>query len=109
MAAMIIAALALALGQVPPPEFEQQVRADMVTRLVDAESARYIFPEVRNDALYCFWLNARNRNGGYVGYMPVQVRRTAEGGLDYQIASPFDYTATLYSRECARAGYLPPS
>ena len=103
------AALALVLGQVPPPEFEQRVRADMRTQLVDSESARYVFPEVRDDVLYCFWVNARNRSGGYVGYMPVQVRATPEGGLAYEIASPFDYTANLYSRECARAGYIAPS
>lgn len=109
MISLAIASLALTVGQPLPETFEQTIRADMVRRLRDPQSAQYVFPEVRNDALYCFWLNARNGYGGYVGYMPVQVRRTAEGALEYQIASPGNYTVTLYSRECVRAGYSPPS
>lgn len=64
---MIIAAI-LASAATPLPVIKSEIKADLNRRLLDGESARYIWPKRASKNAYCGFVNAKNRLGAYTGY-----------------------------------------
>lgn len=51
-----------------PANAQAQIRRYFNLRMIDGESARYLWPEQRDPYIYCGFINAKNQFGGYVGW-----------------------------------------
>lgn len=63
----------LLMGTDPSPSLQQGVKEMVGKELNDPFSAQYAWQPVKDDYLYCGWVNAKNAFGAYVGYRPFMV------------------------------------
>lgn len=67
---VVAAAMAQPVPKPPTPAVQATIKRYWETELVDAPSARWLWPLQRDSKLYCGWINAKNRLGGYGGWTP---------------------------------------
>lgn len=69
---LITMAAASGLGHQPPSaQMKSAIMQAADAKLIDGASARYKWPnEDRGGVVYCGWVNAKNRMGGYTGWSP---------------------------------------
>jgi hypothetical protein len=101
LAALIAASPALASP--PSASLQASIRADLESKMRDARSARFIWPDVASPRVYCGFINGRNAMGAYVGYR-LFYAITDGGRIDVQIQGT-GIVGDLAPRICADAGY----
>lgn len=89
------------------PALRQSITRHFNTQLLDAPSARWLWPTRRGDGtVYCGWVNGRNRMGGYTGWYPYWVvlegNRVTEGEI---LQTDHRAALELFGRRCIQAGY----
>lgn len=67
---MLVLFLSALLGATPTIAVQSAIKNAVGKELFDPFSARYDWQPVKNEALYCGWVNARNKFGAYTGYQP---------------------------------------
>jgi hypothetical protein len=60
------------VGRVLSPAEQEVIKTAVGERLFDAEAARYKFAPYKGGSQYCGQVNAKNRFGAYVGFVPFQ-------------------------------------
>lgn len=97
----IITLAATLIAAAPADTLKSKIRSHLDTVLLDGQSARYIWPEVKSPRVYCGFVNAKNRLGGYTGYRLFYVQTNGS-----PIKATFDSdTLALASMVCDEAGY----
>lgn len=98
----------------PRPMSEAAKAAIIATiepKMLDARSARFIWPKQRDARLYCGFINAKNSYGGYAGYKPFAAIMSGKETHFVLLDGSASRTITeLFSEDCRKAGYsLSPS
>ena len=88
------------------------IAAAVKAKLKDPEAARFVWPQLANDSIYCGIVNGKNSYGGYVGDAPfiVGLGLGPKGRLrpvSLDIGTPRDETRTTAEilSACEEAGY----
>lgn len=111
----MLISMMLAMADFAPRALPEAKKAEILKMLevemVDARSARFIWPEQRDEVLYCGFVNAKNRLGAYTGYKPFSVVVSGKaGGFTLLDGSEGDVVTDLFAGKCRAAGYaLTPS
>ncbi len=104
---MIIFAFLLGVSTAATPldEKEKTQFKELVSqRLNDPDSALFRWPANRPGRVYCGWVNAKNRFGGYVGYRLFSITRPAYGFGDLLLRTAEDEISMTLS-DCRSAGF----
>lgn len=108
-ALLAMPATAQTIGETPSQEDRRAIVAAVGDRLRDGESARWRWPEYRNEVVYCGFVNARNAFGAYAGFEQFHILGTRMNSGRYWVSrislrgDGLDEAAI--SRLCLRAGY----
>lgn len=69
----MLMSLLLASAVVPSGAVQTAIKESVGKELADPFSAQYDWQPVRDEMLYCGWVNAKNQFGAYTGYKPFMV------------------------------------
>lgn len=104
------AAAAMRSGFQPGPISEVDkaaIQKNLGIRMFDSETARYLWPERRDPIIYCGFVNAKNRYGGYVGWtlyianFPIEKSDVLQTVTSATPGNPGKYMSKI----CAERGY----
>lgn len=98
---MMIALAAAAVLMAPPLALQNQIKADLEARMLDGKSARILWQPMRDDRIYCGFVNGKNSYGAYTGYRLFYVML----GSDQRVRLDSEGLGGLGKMMCERAGY----
>ncbi len=97
----MIFALAAAVLMAPPAALQSQIKADLEARMLDGKSARIIWQPMRDDRIYCGFVNGKNAYGAFTGYRLFYVML----GSDRRVRLDGEILGGIGKMMCERAGY----
>lgn len=100
---MLILVVAL-MGSVPPMPVQTAIKTAIGKKLADPYSAQYDWQPIKNETVYCGWVNAKNQFGAYTGYQPFMVLYSITGSGKPLIFSS-DLTPNVVTAMCLEKGY----
>lgn len=113
----LLAAAQIPGNHAPSAQMRAAIMKAADAKLLDGASARFKWPpELQRTGVYCGWVNAKNKLGGYVGWTPfVSVGGHQDGPkgdgsydvgeLDLGSSDPTDISNTIIGKFCPSAGY----
>lgn len=112
----LLIAPGVACAQSAPRALTDRNKADIVRQikddLTDGESARWRWPRQVDSAVYCGWVNAKNRMGAYAGWAPFLVIGTVATtgefktyGATFATGDLSDRATIVVYRMCSESGY----
>lgn len=98
---MLILLVSAALPSAP---VQTAIKEAVGRELSDPYSAQYDWQPIKDETLYCGWVNAKNQFGAYAGYRPFMVLY-AIGKSGKPLIFKTEMTPSVVSQMCLQSGY----
>lgn len=93
------------LAAVPSPAMQTAIKEKVGKELSDPFSAQYDWQPVKNEMLYCGWVNAKNGFGAYAGYEPFMVLYSIGNKSGKVSVYSADLKPNIVTPMCIEKGY----
>lgn len=94
----------LAAATLPGPPVQTAIKEAVGRELNGPFSAQYDWQPIKNDTVYCGWVNAKNPFGAYAGYKPFMVLY-AIGKSGKVIIAQTELSPVVVNSMCPQNGY----
>lgn len=102
---LVFLALLAATSDSPSRDLQAAIKESVGKQLADPFSAQYDWQPVKDDMLYCGWVNAKNSFGAYTGYQPFMVLYFTGNKSGKAKVVDASMTPTVVSKMCLDKGY----
>lgn len=93
------------IGNVPPAPIQAAFKEAVGKELADPYSAHYDWQPIKDEVVYCGWVNAKNQFGAYTGYQPFLALFAVNEKTRKAMVLSAELRPFIVTKMCADKGY----